>query len=268
MAARCSFLREVAVKASLGALVALILAVSSAAQTPEKLFGFTAATFKDSSGHVLPYRLFMPTAYDAQKKYPLVLWLHGAAGRGDDNQRQISEGNRFGSQLWTQDDLQAQRPSFVLAPQCPENYLWTSGRSGEPGRYLEAAMDLLNQIVKQYAIDRDRIYVAGQSMGGMGALALAAAHPHTFAAVVAVSADIPAAKAAWLAPAAIWVFAGEKDELISIANIRELAHAVHQAGGNIRLTQYPGAGHDIWERAFAEPQLPAWLFARKRDASR
>ncbi|HEX7286199.1 MAG TPA: alpha/beta fold hydrolase [Candidatus Angelobacter sp.] len=255
-------------KASVIALLSLTFAVSCAAQAQEKLFGFTAASFKDSSGHVLPYRLFIPPAYDAQTKYPLILWLHGGAGRGNDNQRQISENNRFGSQLWTSDDLQAQRPSFVLAPQCPENYLWTSGRSGEPGRYLEAAMDLLNQIVKQYAIDRDRIYVAGQSMGGMGALALVAAHPHTFAAAVTVSADIPAAKAAWLAPTALWVFVGEKDELISIANIRELAHAVHLAGGNIRLTQYPGAGHDIWERAFAEPQLPAWLLARKRDASR
>jgi hypothetical protein len=76
----------------------------------------------------MPYRLYVPAGYDAKAKYPLVLWLHGAAGRGNDDVLQISAGNTLGSHIWTRPENQAKFPAFVLAPQCPADEYWPRPR--------------------------------------------------------------------------------------------------------------------------------------------
>src|SRR5215470_14518333 len=75
---------------------------------------FTAKIYRSQSGQALPYRLFVPATYDQRQKYPLVLWLHGSAGRGDDNLKQITGGNTPGSHVWTTPENQAKQPCFVV----------------------------------------------------------------------------------------------------------------------------------------------------------
>src|SRR5687768_430515 len=81
---------------------------------------FAAKTFAR-----LPYRLFSPELRRGQR-YPLVLWLHGGGGRGEDNLQQLREGNAIGAHIWTEPKQQAAHPCFVVAPQCPSNAMWTT----------------------------------------------------------------------------------------------------------------------------------------------
>jgi predicted peptidase len=230
----------------------------------DKIDGFAPAVFTSRSGEKLPYRLFVPASYDAKQKYPLLLWLHGSGGLGDDNQLQISQGNSFSTRLWTSDSVQREHPLFVLAPQCPKGSAWTSGQNGEPSPYLEAAVLLLAELQKKYSIDSSRVYVAGQSMGGMGTWSLLAFHPELFAAGIPVSSDFSPAKAKAIASVPVWVFTGEKDPLVAAANVRAMVEALRKGGGHVLYTEYPEAEHVIWDRVFAEPELPKWLFAQRR----
>src|SRR3984885_11585528 len=78
--------------------------------------GFAAGSYRSSSGETMLYRLFVPSDYDPARKYPIVLWLHGAAGRGADNVSQLSGGNFPGSHIWTNPEIQQKYHSFVVAP--------------------------------------------------------------------------------------------------------------------------------------------------------
>ncbi len=124
---------------------------------------FRKKTFADKQGHKMPYRLFVPANYDASQKYPLIFWLHGAAGRGSDNLKQISGGNENGTHVWTTPANQAQLPALVLAPQCPEDRFWSEPETNEISPDLQMALDILSSVQKDFSIDPGRIYVAGQS---------------------------------------------------------------------------------------------------------
>ena len=127
----------------------------------------------------LPYRLLLPENYDATKKYPLIFFMHGAGERGNDNEIQLLHGGK----LFLKDDTRKNFPAIVVFPQCPKNSFWSSvkmqpDRSGkrtfsfsknaEPSIAMKMANDLLHQIMKQYPVQKKKIYVGGLSMGGMG----------------------------------------------------------------------------------------------------
>jgi predicted peptidase len=96
------------------AVTALIVAIAQMSSAP-----FAPRMFK-ASGHLMPYRLFVPKASSQEQKLPLIVWLHGASGVGTDNNSQISAGgNEIGSRLWTRPDIQDKHPAFVVAPQAP-----------------------------------------------------------------------------------------------------------------------------------------------------
>ena len=129
---------------------------------------FQSRTYRNAAGASMPYRLFVPPSYDAKRKFPIVLWLHGAACRGNDILLQISAGNTLGAHVWTKPENQAKLPAFVLAPQ------------------LLLALEILDAVGKEYSIDLDldRVYVAGQSMGGEGSWVALIHAPGRFAAAV------------------------------------------------------------------------------------
>src|ERR1700675_804348 len=104
---------------------------ASAQTLKEDDFAFYKKMYVDKTGNKMPYRLFVPANYDASQKYPLIFWLHGAAGRGSDNLKQISGGNENGTHVWTTPANQAQLPAFVLAPQCLEDRFWSEPENNE-----------------------------------------------------------------------------------------------------------------------------------------
>ena len=212
----------------------------------------------------LPYRLFIPLHYDQKKKYPLVVYLHGGGGRGNDNQKQIDGGNGYLIDFFTGDETQARYPSFVVAPQSPMEG-WIEADSITPTRYLHLVYEMISQLQRTYNIDGARVYVAGQSMGGFGTFAIISEYPRTFAAGIALCGGGDQSKVARLTNVPIWVFHGTKDESVPVERSRTIVAAIKNAGGaKVRYTEYSDTGHIIWPSVVKETELLAWLFAQRK----
>jgi len=220
--------------------------------------------FKSSRGETLPYRLFIPRHYDQKKKYPLVLYLHGGGGRGNDNLKQIDGGNGYLIDFFTRDETQAHYPSFVVAPQSSMEG-WIETDSITPTRYLHLVYELIGELRRTYNIDEARIYVAGQSMGGFGTFAIISEYSRTFAAGVALCGGGDPSKVARLTNVPIWVFHGARDESVPVERSRTIVAAIKNAGGaNVRYTEYPETGHIIWPSVVKETELLPWLVTQRR----
>ena len=143
----------------------VIAAAPCAAQ--DNVDGFVARIYGNRQG-TMPYRLFIPARYDKQQSYPLIIWLHGAGGRGVDNRLQISGDQIAGTRMWTRPERQATNPSFVLVPQSPGS--WTSAedmRRDTLSDSLALVVGILDALENEFNIDPRRIYIAGQSDGAV-----------------------------------------------------------------------------------------------------
>src|SRR5467141_5125544 len=210
---------------------------------------FRKRAYADKQGNKMPYRLFVPANYDASQKYPLIFWLHGAAGRGSDNLKQISGGNENGTHVWTTPANQAQLPALVLAPQCPEDRFWSEPENNEISPQLQMALDILAVVEKEFSIDPDRIYLAGQSMGGLGVWSALQAYPGKWAAAVILSAYDNFTNVKALASTPLWVFQGEADETVPVTLVRDMMKQLNKAHANLRYTEYRKTDHEVWKRA-------------------
>src|SRR3984957_3384460 len=226
--------------------------------------GFTAGSYRSSSGETMQYRLFVPPGYDPARKYPIVLWLHGAAGRASDNVSQLAGGNFPGSHLWTKPEIQQKYHAFVLAPQVDVTKGCARPHTNTPPVAIRLALETLDQIEKEYSNDRAREYVAGQSMGGEGVWAALSAAPQRFAAAIALCGYGNAYMLPRVVKVPVWIFQGEEDPVVSVAGMREWVKRLREAGGAPKYTEYPGIGHNVWDVAFTEPHLVEWLFLQHR----
>ena len=234
-------------------------------QQPNPADGFLARSYHSPAGETMQYRLVVPPGYSAAKKYPIVLWLHGANGRGSDNLRQISGGNFIGTHVWTAPEIQHKDPVFVLAPQVENTKAWSRPHvnTGMPVS-LRVAFEILDAIEKEYSIDRDREYIAGQSMGGEGVwAALALAHGR-FAGAIALCSDGFDDEVKPDAKVPVWIFQGEADPVVSVERVRKWVAALREAGGSPKYTEAPGVGHNVWDTAFANPDAAIWLLSKHR----
>lgn len=227
----------------------LILGFVSAAafpQSPEPAKErLLRGTFRGAS-----YRLFVPVAYDGKTALPLVLYLHGGAGRGRDNERHLLDGNGMLIELFA--GAEKQFPAFVLAPQTATTH--------DP----ETTFAVLDDVRARYRVDPTRIYVAGQSLGGYGLIDLIGTRPQLFAAAVVIAASGDRSYAKSLAGVPIWFFHGEHDEGVPVEGVRRLAAAVKRAGGTVRYTEYAGEGHGLAWIVVKERELVPWVFAKRR----
>jgi predicted peptidase len=162
-------------------------------------------------GARLPYRLYVPITYSKTEKYPLVVWLHGGGGRGNDNTYQISRNDAKGTHFWISPENQRVFPTFVFAPQCPDNENWADPEINEPGRALLLAMEALDAIEREFSIDPDRIYLAGQSMGGLGVYALVQLYPERWATALILSAYDNFTAPGAISRVPLWIFQGDYD---------------------------------------------------------
>lgn len=229
---------------------------------------YEACQHVDADGAKLLYRLLKPTQYDSQVKYPLVLFLHGAGERGDDNIRQLVHGmNDFAS-----DETMAKYPCFVVAPQCPKEQKWVDVNWSATGHAMPAraadplrlTMEAIAALEKQFSIDPARIYVTGLSMGGYGSWDAIARYPDRFAAAAPICGGGDPAQAGRFAQLPVWAFHGGKDGVVKPQRSREMVEAIKAAGGTPKYTEYPDAGHDSWTATYKDPEFFAWLFAQRR----
>ncbi len=186
--------------------------------------------------------------HEYQDSWPLLLFLHGAGERGDD----LDLVKKHGPPMLIEQGQEF--PFIVVSPQCPTNRRW------EP---FELAT-LLDEIVEKYQVDEDRIYVTGLSMGGFGTWSLAAYQPDRFAALAPICGGGEPIMARLLRPIPTWVFHGAKDPIVPLERSTAMVEAIKAAGGDVKFTIYPDAGHDSWTESYANPELYEWLLQQKR----
>jgi predicted peptidase len=216
----------------------------------------------------MPYRLFRP---HASGKLPLMLYLHGSGGLGDDNLKQVQFGNIFGTRLWLLPEHQKLFPCYVLAPQTDRGWI-RYDHSQSPARELPGfgdanrlALEIVDKLGHEFAIDERRIYVAGNSMGGAGAWNMLANRPNYFAAAVICCGGQSPDDGTGSATTPLWAFHGDSDEIVPVATSRDRIAARRKAGGHPIYTEYPGVDHNgATGLAFTEPALPEWVFSQRR----
>jgi predicted peptidase len=209
----------------------LIIAMPQFAVAANALERFEARTFQEGDSK-LNYRLLKPKAYDAKQKYPLVIFLHGAGERGDDNEKQLVHGmNDFAS-----DEIMAKYPAFVIAPQCPAGEQWGGinrlAKSPTPpdqfAPALEATLKAVETLRKEFSIDDKRIYITGLSMGGYGTWDALAKRTELFAAAAPICGGGSAAAASQMKDVPIWAFHGADDKTVGGSRIdSDVAAAAH-----------------------------------------
>jgi len=227
---------------------------------------FEARTHSGKAG--MPYRLFRP---QISGKVPLVLFLHGSGGLGDDNLKQITGGNAYGTRVWALPENQKHFPCYILAPQTKSgwnDYVGTQEQAevlpglGEGSR---SALEIVDRLCTEFPIDERRVYVTGQSMGGSGAWNVITHRPRLFAAAVICCASASHEDGTAAIGMPVWNFHGDSDQGVPVSVSRERMAARRKAGGHPLYTEYAGVDHNVWQWAYTEPELLKWVFSQRRD---
>lgn len=220
-------------------------------------------------------RILSPLHFSPEKKYPLIVVLHGSGERGNDNDAQL----KWGSDLFLDSANREKFPAIVVFPQCPADSSWSvSIRTKNPDsagirfpmdvpatKPLRMVMNFIDTLAKGGTVDPKRIYIGGLSMGGFGTFEILWRKPHLFAAAFPIcGGGNPAGAKLYGRNFPIWVFHGADDDVVPVNNSRIMVDALKAAKAKVKYTEYSGVKHDSWKNAFAEPELLPWLFAQKR----
>jgi predicted peptidase len=219
------------------------------------------------SDWVMPYRLFRP---QAAGKLPLVVYLHGSGGLGNDNEKQLGLGNIFGTRVWLLPENQKHFPCYVLVPQTDRGWI-RYDFSQQPAKELPGfgdgarlALQIVDRLRHEFAIDKRRIYVMGQSMGGAGTWNMITNRPQFFAAAVICCGGVSPDDGTGSIDTPLWNFHGDSDQTVPVSSARDRVAARRTAGGHPLYTEYAGVDHNVWEWAFTEPELVKWVFSQRR----
>jgi len=216
-----------------------------------------AETVGEREPVALPALLYRPTVPD-DRLLPLVICLHGSGQRGDD----LRGAAHFIGTALVEPSWQQVQPCFVLAPQCPLEHRW-NGQSPYP--MLRVLDRMLDRLLATHPIDPGRVYVVGFSMGAFGCWSWAAHAPERFAAMLAVAGGGETEVAARMSCLPIWAVHGSDDSTVPLERSASMVNAVNAAGGNAKLTELVGVGHDSWRPVRRMPsEYFQWLFEQAR----
>jgi predicted peptidase len=218
----------------------------------------------------LKYRILYPKDFSETNKYPLLLFLHGSGERGSDNEKQLVHGSKL-----FLDSIQ-KHPTIVIFPQCPENDSWIniiSDRTtkpitrkfplnNKPTKALQLVMDLLDDFQNKPFVAKEKIYVGGLSMGGMGTFEVLSRKPTFFAGAFSICGGGNTALAEKYAKnTPMWIFHGAKDDVVNPQLSLDMVSSILNFGGTPNFTLYHDANHNSWDQAFSEKELLNWLFS-------
>lgn len=236
--------------------------------------------YTDAQGMTMTYYLYVPSNYNPQKKYPLVLLLHGGGERSQASNTRAQNRtlllNQQYVQVWSS-SIQATWPSFIVIPQVMGTQRWVNvpasqgsyTLAAQPSDSLRTAKEIVDILQRQYiGIDANRLYVTGLSMGGYGTWEAIERWPHYFAAAAPLAGAGDPSQASVLIGLPIWAFHGSADTTVPVSGSRDMIQAIKAAGGNPRYTEYAGAGHGIWGTVYstaANPDFFSWLFSQSRS---
>lgn len=195
----------------------------------------------------IDYVIRYPEGFSENKKYPVVLYLHGAGARGRNIDVVYSHvffgrTNKFNFN------------AITIAPQCYE-HSWFS--------IFEQLQEFVEFVLCQRFIDKERVYVIGASMGGYATWQLAMAKPELFAAIVPICGGGIYAFADRFLHMGVWAFHGSEDSIVRPEESKNMVNAINSKGGNAQITIYEGVAHNVWNDAFENVDMWKWLFAQK-----
>ena len=232
---------------------------------------FTLYGCKDELRSELPFLLHYPNKENNTKLYPLVICLHDANGRGNDNLGRGSEAFK----LLTDSTQQIKTPAFVLIPQCPKakkwvNCYWTSGNYDmsilEITDQLKDVNDLIDDVVEKHNIDPARIYITGQSMGSYGVWDLAVRKPHFFAAGLMISGGGDTNKVHQLLDLPLKMYNSEKDPIVPVRGARAINYKFKKLeASKFYYKEYKTKNHNIWHQVWSQEKVIKWMFSQKRS---
>jgi predicted peptidase len=199
------------------------------------------------------YGLFIPRDYDPARKYPAIVFLHGAGEQGDDGVKCRTVG--IGPAI---DKRKDNFPFIVIFPHDGE---WNSGDSEK------IVLDAIDDAKKNFAVDEDRIALTGLSTGGKGTWVIGAHHPEIFSCLIPVAAQKAEDQAPALAKFPIWAFHSDGDGWVNPQETRDMITKLEAAGAHPKTTYYHSGDHNCWDRAYGESELYAWILAQHRGTS-
>jgi len=230
---------------------------------------FSVEHFVSDKGDTLNYRLLFPDS-DPGRKYPLVIFLHGAGERGNDNEAQL----KWGVMNFATDEMMSMYPAFVVAPQCPKGMTWSNfnrtntsrlmSLQPDPSKPMELVVALIRQMIEKAPIDTNRIYITGLSMGGFGTFDAIERYPSLFAAAMPVCGGGDTSKAASIAHIPVWIAHGSEDGTVNPQFSVDMLQALMNAGAHPGFTMYPETGHFSWLAAYNNKLAIEWLFRQRK----
>lgn len=234
---------------------------------------YTGGEYKDEE---FEYRIMKPAPIadgkpeEAGKKYPLLVFLHGAGERGTDNSLQLLYlPSLMASPLWRE-----RYQCYVLAPQCRPDRKWVNSdwsaptdpvMAESPTDQIAAVMQMIDQTIADEQIDVSRIYVTGLSMGGFGSWDLALRQPDRFAAVAPICGGVDCSRLTVLKSVPVWIAHGDDDTVVPVDRSRNAYKALTEIGAKVTYVELSGVGHNSWTPTFTDPDgMVPWLFRQKR----
>jgi predicted peptidase len=215
--------------------------------------GFLDKVHKEPDGKEAKYVLFVPLDYKADKPCPVILFLHGSG--------ETQGGTKMPVQVGIGTAIREQEKTFPCITIFPQSQKRTWRADSEDGK---RAMAILDEVMKEYKTDAKRVYLTGLSMGGMGTWSFAAKYPERWAAIVPICGPGEPATAAAIKDLPCWCFWGDQDKFAN-TSMPKMIDALKTAGGAPKSTEYPGVGHNSWDKAYATKELYEWLLMQKRN---
>ena len=215
------------------------------------------------------YALIRPPKIDPDRRYPLLVFLHGAGSRGDDNRKQLTHFPK----LLLDEQAQAQTPCFAIAPQCRAGARWaevdwssqeSTPLTEAPSPEMQYAIAALMKTLRDEPIDRQRVALTGLSMGSFGTWDLACRHPYWFSAIGPICGGGDENSADRLVGTPTWVWHGDQDRAVPVERSRIMVERMRSLGGDPQYTELPGRGHDSWKEAYGDEGMTSWLVSARQ----
>ena len=232
---------------------------------------YKAATY-ENNGESLPYRFLLPENYNSKNKYPLLIFLHGAGERGADNELQLFHG----SNLFLNKEFRKKYPAIVVFPQCPLKSYWaTILDRPEPMKFeysedpknnyvLDLIEGIIKVVIKNYSVDKQRIYIGGLSMGGMGTFEMVYRNPTMFAAAFAICGGANPKISNRIRRPAWRIDHGDRDNVVPIMHSRLMYESMKKEKIDVIFKIHEGVYHNSWNNVFSDPEFIPWLFAQSK----
>ena len=248
----------------------ILLALAASFTVHAQKDSYEHKSFTSQDGTELNYRLLTPPENAHGKKFPLVVFLHGAGERGSDNEKQLTHG----SQMFLNPANRDNYPAYVIFPQCPEKSFWafprrpssTSDTNTEKAinPILLAVKELIDSYLENPNIDASRVYIMGLSMGGMGTFDLVSRYPEIFAAAIPICGAADTKRLANTKGVKWRIYHGDADDVVPVECSRQAYVALKKANAQVEYFEFPGCKHGSWNPAFNQPDFMDWLFAQKK----